>query len=167
MSTRNTPAENSGRIRSFFNNVAEAVSGTEQDFTEGRLSRAILLLSIPAILEMVMESIFVIVDIFFVSKLGADAVATVGLTESLITIIYAIAIGLGTATTSIVSRRIGEKNPDAASVAAIQAILTGLVVSLLIGLPGALFAKKLLGMMGASDVIVNSMSGYTRIMLGG
>jgi putative MATE family efflux protein len=154
-------------IKSFFNNVAEAVSGTEQDFTEGKLSRAILLLAIPAVLEMVMESVFVIVDIFFVSKLGPDAVATVGITESLITIIYAIAIGLGTATTSMVSRRIGEKNHDAASKAAFQAILTGLVVSLMIGIPGALYAERLLGLMGASKQIIEHMSGYTRIMLGG
>jgi len=155
------------KIRSFFSDVAEAVSGSEQDFTEGKLSRAILLLSIPAVLEMIMESIFVIVDIYFVSKLGADAVATVGLTESLITIIYAIAIGLGTATTSIVSRRIGEKNPDAASTAAFQAIFTGVIVSLLIGIPGAIFADKLLEVMGASTSIIEHMSGYTRIMLGG
>ena len=152
---------------SFFREVNEAVSGTEQDFTEGKLSRAILLLSIPAVLEMVMESVFVIVDIYFVSKLGADAVATVGLTESMITIIYAIAIGLGTATTSLVSRRIGEKNPDSASRSAFQAILTGLVVSLLIGIPGAFYAERLLGMMGASPSIIENMSGYTRIMLGG
>ena len=155
------------KLKSFFNNVAEAISGTEQDYTEGSLSRAILLLSIPAVLEMVMESIFVIADIFFVSKLGANAVATVGLTESMMTIIYAISIGLGTATTSLVSRRIGEKNPDAASVAAFQAILTGIIVSLLIGIPGALFSKKLLGMMGSSQPIVEIMSGYTTIMLGG
>jgi putative MATE family efflux protein len=155
------------RIRTFLNNVSEAISGTEQDFTEGKLGRAILLLSIPAVLEMVMESIFVIVDIYFVSKLGANAVATVGLTESIVTIIYAIAIGLGTATTSMVSRRIGEKNADAAATAAFQAILTGIVVSLIIGLPGAIFSKKLLGMMGASKPIVDSMSGYTAIMLGG
>jgi putative MATE family efflux protein len=160
-------ASTKGRLKSFFSNVAEAVSGTEQDFTEGKLSRAILLLSIPAVLEMVMESIFVIVDIFFVSRLGADAVATVGLTESLMTIIYAIAIGLGTATTSMVSRRIGEKNPDSASVAAFQAILTGLAVSLLIGIPGAIYSEKVLGLMGASQPIIENMSGYTRIMLGG
>src|SRR5512133_3474386 len=166
MSTRNTPAENSGRIRSFFNNVAEAVSGTEQDFTEGRLSRAILLLSIPAVLEMVMESIFVIVDIYFVSKLGADAVATVGLTEALVTIIYAISMGLGTATTSLVSRRTGEKKPEEASRTAIQAILTGIIISVIIGMPGAVFAKDILSMMGASEHIISDMSGYTRIMLG-
>lgn len=155
------------RLKSFFRDVAEAVSGTEQDFTEGQLSRAILLLSIPAVLEMIMESVFVIVDIYFVSKLGADAVATVGITESMITIIYAIAIGLGTATTSMVSRRIGEKDPDSASKAAFQAILTGLVVSVFIGIPGALYAERLLDMMGASRPIIDSMSGYTRIMLGG
>jgi putative MATE family efflux protein len=167
MSFGNTNNKEENRIKSLLNSVTEAISGTEQDFTEGKLSRAILLLSIPAVLEMVMESIFVIVDIYFVSKLGANAVATVGLTESMITIIYAIAIGLGTATTSMVSRRIGEKNPDAASIAAFQAILTGIVISVLIGLPGALFAKKLLGLMGASAPILDSMSGYTRIMLGG
>jgi putative MATE family efflux protein len=155
------------RFKSFLRNVSEAVSDTEQDFTEGKLSRAILLLSIPAVLEMVMESVFVIVDIYFVSKLGSNAVATVGLTESMITIIYAIAIGLGTATTSMVSRRIGEKNNDAASVAAFQAILTGMIVSICIGLPGAFFAKRLLGFMGASKPIIDSMSGYTTIMLGG
>ena len=156
-----------GRFKSFFKDVAEAVSGTEQDFTEGKMSRAILLLSIPAVLEMIMESVFVIVDIFFVSKLGADAVATVGITESMVTIIYAIAIGLGTATTSMVSRRIGEKNHLAASKTAFQAILTGFIVSVLIGLPGAIFAGRLLELMGASKAIIVNMSGYTRIMLGG
>jgi putative MATE family efflux protein len=155
------------RARSFFNDVREAVSGTEQDFTEGKLSRAILLLSIPAVLEMIMESIFVIVDIWFVSKLGSDAVATVGLTESLITIVYAISLGLATATTSLVSRRIGEKNPEKASRTALQAILTGIIVSLLIAIPGALWSGKLLDLMGASNEIVSRMSGYTQIMLGG
>jgi putative MATE family efflux protein len=159
--------ENGNRIRIFFRDVVEAVSGTEQDFTEGKLSRAILLLSIPAVLEMIMESIFVIVDIYFVSKLGANAVATVGITESMITIVYAISIGLATATTSMVSRRIGEKNPDGASRISFQAILTGMVVAMLIGIPGALNADKLLRLMGASPEIIDHMSGYTTIMLGG
>jgi putative MATE family efflux protein len=167
MNSENTDIRKENRLKSFLQNVREAVSGTEQDYTEGKLSRAILLLAIPAVLEMVMESVFVIVDIYFVSKLGANAVATVGITESMITIIYAIAIGLGTATTSLVSRRIGEKNPDAASVAAFQAILTGIVVSVIIGLPGAIFSKSLLDLMGASKPIIDSMSGYTRVMLGG
>jgi putative MATE family efflux protein len=167
MDAPNLTTGKSNFIKSLFKDIFEAVSGSEQDFTEGQLSRAILLLSIPAVLEMIMESVFVIADIFFVSRLGADAVATVGLTESLVTIIYAIAIGLGTATTSMVSRRIGEKHNDEASRTAFQAIMTGLLVSLLIGVPGAFFAEKLLSLMGASRSISENMSGYTRIMLGG
>jgi len=167
MNSENINIRKNNRLKSFFKDINEAVSGTEQDYTEGKLSRAILLLSIPSVLEMVMESVFVIVDIYFVSKLGANAVATVGITESMVTIIYAIAIGLGTATTSMVSRRIGEKNPDAASLTAFQAIVTGVVVSIIIGLPGALYSRRLLGLMGASKPIIDSMSGYTRIMLGG
>jgi putative MATE family efflux protein len=163
----NSEEKQKGRIKSFFNDVIEAVSGTEQDFTEGKLSRAILLLSIPAVLEMIMESVFVIVDIYFVSKLGSNAVATVGITESMITIVYAISIGLSTATTSMVSRRIGEKNPDAASKTAFQAILTGITVSIMIGIPGVIYARKLLGLMGASHEIVAQMSGYTTVMLAG
>jgi len=154
-------------IKSLISDIKEAVSGTEQDFTEGKLSKAILLLSIPAVLEMIMESIFVVVDIFFVSKLGADAVATVGLTESLVTIVYAVSLGLATATTSMVSRRIGEKNPGKASETAFQAILTGIIVSLIIGIPGSIYSGKLLEIMGASDAIRAQLSGYTRIMLGG
>ena len=154
-------------IKSLFSDIKEAVSGTEQDFTEGKLSKAILLLSIPAVLEMIMESIFVVADIFFVSKLGADAVATVGLTESLVTIVYAVSLGLATATTSMVSRRIGEKNPGKASETAIQAILTGIIVSLMIGIPGSIYSGKLLEIMGASDAISGQLSGYTKIMLGG
>ena len=167
MGSVNSQIRPDNKFRAFFRQINEAVSGTEQDFTEGKLSRAILLLSIPAVLEMVMESVFVIVDIYFVSKLGADAVATVGITESMVTVIYAIAIGLGTATTSLVSRRIGEKKPDLASRSAVQAILAGLAVSLIIGIPGALYSEKLLDMMGASESIIENMSGYTRIMLGG
>jgi len=154
------------KFKSFFNDITEAVSGTEQDFTEGKLSRAILLLSIPAVLEMIMESIFVIADIFFVSRLGASAVATVGITESMITIVYAISLGLATATTSMVSRRIGEKKPDKASHTAFQAIITGVAVSLIIAIPGAIYSDKLLELMGASNEIITQMSAYTGIMLG-
>jgi putative MATE family efflux protein len=150
----------------FLRDLKEAITGAEQDFTEGRLSRAIILLSIPAVLEMIMESIFVIVDIYFVSKLGANAVATVGLTESMITIVYAISLGIATATTSLVSRRIGEKNPEKASNTAFQAILTGMILSVLIAVPGAFYSNKLLHLMGASPDIIYNMSGYTRIMIG-
>ncbi len=154
-------------LKNLFTSISEAVSGTEQDFTEVRLSKAILLLSIPAVLEMIMESIFVIVDIFFVSKLGAEAVATVGLTESLITIVYAISLGLATATTSLVSRRIGEKNHNKAAETAFQAIITGFTLSVVIAIPGIIFSRQLLEMMGASAEITEKLSGYTRIMLGG
>ncbi len=155
------------KLMLFLKDVREAVTGSGQDFTEVKLSRAILLLSIPAVLEMLMESIFVVVDIFFVSKLGSDAVATVGLTESLLTIVYAISLGLATATTSLVSRRIGEKNPDRASFTALQAIFTGMLVSVIIAVPGAIFAKDLLDVMGASSVIVEEMSQYATISLAG
>lgn len=146
--------------------VMEAISGTEKDFTTGKLSKAIFLLAIPMIMEMIMESVFAVVDIFFVSKLGAGAVATVGITESLITIVYSLAVGLSVATTALVSRRIGEKNSEGASVAAVQAILAGISVSLVISIPGILFAPDILKLMGASAEMLQSYSTYTSIMLG-
>lgn len=147
--------------------IKESISGTTQDFTTGSVGKAILLLSIPMVLEMLMESIFAIVDIFFVSKLGADAVATVGLTESLITIVYAVGIGLSTATTALVARRIGEKQAEGASKVAAQAIIAALTISLLIGIPGAIFAPELLHIMGADANTIAMHSGFTRWMLGG
>lgn len=154
------------RAAKMLSDLREAVSGTEQDFTTGKLGRAVFLLSIPMALEMLMESVFAIVDIFFVSKLGPEAIATVGLTESIITIVYALAVGLSTATSSLISRRIGEKNLEGASTAAFQAILTGILISLFIAVPGVIFAKKLLLLMGASAVIVQEMWGFAAIMIG-
>jgi putative MATE family efflux protein len=151
----------------FLRDLKEAIAGTDQDFTSGKLSRAIFLLSVPMVLEMVMESMFAVADIFFVSKLGADAIATVGLTESLITIVYAIGFGLAMSTSSMVSRRIGEKNPEGAAVTAVQAIYTGLLVSLVVAICGILWAGDMLRLMGANGTIVREMSGYTRLMLGG
>jgi len=153
-------------FKKLLRDLVEAISGTEQDFTKGKLSRAILLLSIPMVLEMVMESVFAIVDIYFVSKLGPDAVATVGITESLMTLIYAIAMGLSMATTAMVSRRIGEKDKKGAGTAAFQAILTGAFVSLMIAIPGIIWAPRLLTLMGASAEMASAYSGYPAIMLG-
>jgi len=147
-------------------NFIEAVKGTDRDYTSGSLRKAIILLSIPMVLEMVLESVFAIVDIYFVSKINSNAVAVVGITESILTIVYSLAWGLSTATSAVVSRRIGEKNPEGASNAAFQAILTGLGVSLLIAVPGYIFASDLLKLMGLSAKIASEYSGYTAIMLG-
>lgn len=146
--------------------IKESIAGSDKDFTNIPLRKSILLLSIPMVLETLMESIFAITDIFFVSKLGPDAIATVGLTESILTMIYAVGMGLSMATTAMVSRRIGEKKPYRASVIAVQAILAGILVSLAIGIPGIIFAPLLLKIMGASSVIVDEYSIYTTITLG-
>lgn len=151
----------------FWSSVREALRGTRQDFTQVPISRAILLLAVPMILEMSMESLFAIVDIFWVSHLGADAVATVGLTEAMLTLIYTVAMGLSIGATATVARRIGEKNPERASSAAVQAIVLGVCLALPIGLTGAAFAPKFLDLMGASPAIVAKGQGYTAVMLGG
>src|SRR5690242_11627557 len=114
---------------SLWASLKEAVRGTEQDFTEAPVGRAILLLSVPMVLEMVMESIFAIVDVFFVSRLGAEAIATVGLTESILALLYALAMGLSIGAMALIARRTGEKDPDAAASVAVQAIGLGLLVS--------------------------------------
>jgi len=154
-------------IKKLFRDIKQAIAGSDQDFTSGSLRRAIFLLSVPMVLEMAMEAIFAVVDIYFVSRLGADAVATVGITESMITLIYALAVGFSLATTAMVSRRIGEKRPEQAAQVAFQSILTGSLVSLAIAIPGSLFAAKLLQLMGTDAEISNSLCGYTRVMLGG
>lgn len=159
--------EQSISIKSIWNALKEAVAGSDRDFTKIPLNKAIFLLAIPMVLEMVMESIFAVVDIFFVTKLGAEAVATVGITESVLTLIYAIAFGFAMGTTALVSRRIGEKRNVEASNEGLQAIITGVIVSLMIAVPGMVFAKDLLRLMGASSEIVNEHSGYTAIMFGG
>ncbi|HPR31627.1 MAG TPA: MATE family efflux transporter [Prolixibacteraceae bacterium] len=146
--------------------IKESLTGEERDYTSGNIKKAVFLLSVPMVLEMLMESVFAVVDIFFVSKLGAEAIATVGITESLVTVIYALAVGLSVATSAVVSRRVGEKKEGKASQSAYQAILTGIVVSLIIAIPGFLFSKDILRAMKASDVIVNEMSGYASIMFG-
>ncbi|MGA3091572.1 MAG: MATE family efflux transporter [Terriglobales bacterium] len=145
----------------------EAIRGSHQDYTSGSLNRAILLLAVPMVLEMVLESLFAVVDVFWVGRLGANAVATVGLTEALLSLIFAVGIGLSMSTTAMVARRIGEKDPEDAAVAGVQAIVLGLITSLAVGIPCFIFAPDLLRLMGASGAIVATGSGYTRIALGG
>jgi putative MATE family efflux protein len=144
-----------------------ALTGKELEFTSGPIGRAIVLLAIPMVLEMVMESVFALTDAFFVSRLGTDAVATVGLTEAMISILFAVAIGSGMATTAMVSRRIGEKDTAGARVAAAQSILLGLMLTLVVALPGVLFAKDLLRLMGGTPELIASGYGYTRVLFGG
>src|SRR6202167_3509413 len=147
--------------------IREAVRGSHQDFTAGNLNRAILLLAIPMVLEMVLESLFAVVDVFWVGRVGANAVATVGLSESLMLLVFAVGMGLSLSTTAMVARRIGEKDPEDAAVAGVQAIILGLTVSVAIGVPALMYAPDLLHLMGASPEIVATGSGYARIALGG
>jgi putative MATE family efflux protein len=152
---------------SAWSSIREALRGSHQDFTSGSLNRAILLLAIPMVLEMVLESLFAVVDVFWVARVSSTAVATVGLTESLLSLVFSVAMGLSLSTTAMVARRIGEKDPEDAAIAGVQAILLGLTVSMLVGVPCLIFAPRLLQLMGASPEIVASGSGYARIALGG
>jgi putative MATE family efflux protein len=144
-----------------------ALTGKELDFTSGPVGRAIILLAIPMVLEMVMESVFALSDAFFVSRLGTDALATVGLTEAMISLLFAVAIGTGMATTAMVARRIGERDTAAAGVAAAQSIVLGILLSLAIAVPGVIFARQLLTFMGGTPELVASGYGYTQVMFGG
>ena len=123
------------RLPAIWSSIREALRGSHQDFTTGNLNRAIVLLAIPMVLEMVLESLFAVVDVFWVGRLGADAIATVGLTESLLSLVFAVGFGLALSTTAMVARRIGEKDPAGAAVAGVQSILIGIATSLVIGLP--------------------------------
>ncbi|TAH37419.1 MAG: MATE family efflux transporter [Planctomycetota bacterium] len=154
------------RPRSWLADIWSVLRGAQHDYTGGELSRAIVLLAVPMVLEMAMESVFAIVDVFFVAKLGDDAVAAVGLTESMLTIVYAFAIGISMAATALIARRIGERNVEGAVRAATQAVAIGVIAGALIGLPCFVFAEDLLRLMGASDAVIAGGSGYTRAILG-
>jgi len=149
-----------------WNLIKEALAGTSQDFTEGSLSRAIALLAIPTVLEMVMESTFGLVDAFWVARLGANALAAVGLTESIVAVLFSIALGLSMAATATVARRIGEKDPEGASVAAVQAIGCGIAVAIITGIGAAFCAPQLLALMHAPADVIRTGSGYATILLG-
>ncbi len=147
--------------------LLEGIRGTHQDFTQGSISRAVFLLATPMVLEMFMESLFAIVDVFWVTRLGANAVATVGLTESMLALVFSVALGVSMSTTAMVARRIGEKDHQGAATAASQAILLGIAVSVLMGLPGLWLSSKLLEWMGGAPDLVLVGHRYTAVMFGG
>jgi putative MATE family efflux protein len=155
------------KLKGFFSLFRQAVAGSEQDYTVGSIRKAVFLLAIPMIMEMMMESVFAVVDIFFVGKLGNEAVATVGLTESVLSLVYSVAIGLSMAATALVARRVGEKNFSEAAHAGMQTILFSLVLSAIIAVAGITSASSVLHLMGASDKMIADNIAYTRIMFGG
>lgn len=152
---------------SFWSILREAIVGSERDFTRGSLRLAIFLLAVPMILEMIMESVFAVVDVFFVASLGADAVAVVGITESMMFIVYAVAMGVAVGAMATVSRRIGEKDSEGAARSATHAIYMGLAVSLVMGIVGIVFAPQFLSLLGAEPQVVEEGTLFARLMLGG
>lgn len=147
--------------------VREAIRGSGQDYTEGPIGRALLLLAVPMVLETVMESLFALTDIFWVSRLGAEAVTAVGLTETILTLVYTLALGLSIGATATVARRTGEKDPEGAARSAVQVVALGAVVAAALGLAGWFAADEVLALMGASPAVVEIGAGYARIMFAG
>jgi putative MATE family efflux protein len=155
------------KLKRFYKYFKLAVTGKQQEFTSGSIRRAIFMLAVPMILEMLMESVFALVDIMYVSQVSVNAVATVGLTESVITLIYAVAIGLSIAATAIVARRVGEKDLKGASNAAVQVIFLGVFVAIIISIIGIMYPKEILQLMGGSPDLIEEGYGYTKVLLGG
>jgi putative MATE family efflux protein len=155
------------KISQLISVIRQSLSGKEQDYTQGSIRKAVFLLAIPMILELSLESVFAVVDMFFVGKLGKNAIATVGYTESVITIVYSIAIGLSTAATAVVARRIGEKNPEGAAHAGAQSMVISLIATLVLSIAGFVFASDILTLMGAEEDVVREGTNFARIMLSG
>lgn len=162
-----TNPSNQNRLAYYYETLKQSLRGEQQDYTQGSIRKAVFLLAIPMILELSLESVFAVVDMFFVGKLGQNAIATVGLTESVVTIIYSVAIGLSTAATAVVARRIGEKNPEAAAHAGAQSIIIAMIATVLLSIAGIVFAADVLRLMGASAEVIKEGTVFTRIMLGG
>src|SRR4051794_21573254 len=160
------PAPHDQRI-TWWTVVRDAIRGTHHDYTAGPIGRAIVLLAIPMILEMAMESVFAVCDVFFVSRLGPDATATVGLTESMMALVYTVAIGLSIGVAAVVARRICGKRPHTAAETAVPGIALGLGVAILVAIVGVTLAPRLLAIMGASPAVRTIGSTFTRVMLGG
>ena len=159
--------QHTSRLSLFISLLKQSFRGDEHDYTQGSIRQAIVLLAIPMILELSLESVFAVVDMFFVGKLGSNAIQTVGLTESVIAIIYTLGMGLGMGTTAVVARRIGEKNPDAAAHAGAQAILMSLLITIVISITGFVYAPDILKLMKAAPEVVHEGAVFARIMLGG
>lgn len=162
-----TNQTNLSRISYIIQTIKQSLRGEAFDYTQGSLRKAVFLLAVPMILELSLESVFAVVDMFFVGKLGKNAIQTVGLTESVITIIYSVAIGLSTAATAIVARRIGEKNPEAAAHSGAQSIMLAFFITVLLSIAGVIYAAEILEIMGAAPDVVKEGAVFTRIMLGG
>jgi len=162
-----TQSSHTNTLKKVFNYFIQAIRGKENEFTSGSIRKAIFMLSIPMILEMMMESIFAIVDIAYVSQVSVNAVATIGLTESVVTLVYAVAVGLSMAATAIVARRIGAKDIQGAKEAAVQAIVLGVLVAVIVGVFGFIYAKDILALMGAEAALIAEGYGYTQWLLGG
>ena len=154
-------------MKRWFALFREAIRGSDRDYTTGPVGSALVLLSVPMVLEMAMESLFAVVDVFFVSRVSADAVATVGITESMLAIVYTVAMGLGIGATAVVARRMGEKDDDGAAQAAAQAIAIGLIVSTAIAVFGFVNAERLMRLMGATPSMIESSLGYAQVMFAG
>lgn len=162
-----TASNNTNPFAKAYAIIRQSLNGEQQDYTQGSISKAVFLLAIPMILELSFESVFAVVDMFFVSKLGPNAIATVGLTESVITLLYSIAIGLSTAATAIVARRIGEKNAEDAAHAGAQSLIITIIAALVVTIAGTVYASDILSFMGASKEVVEQGAIFTRIMFGG
>ncbi len=157
----------SNRISGIFSLIRQSLNSELQDYTTGSIRKAVILLAIPMMLEMCMESVFAVVDIYFVSHLGKHATSIVGLTESVITIVYSLAIGISMAATALVARRVGEKDNKAASKAGMQSIFISLAITIAVSIPGFIYAKDILRLMGAETAAIETGVGYTRIIMGG
>lgn len=159
--------EKRSRALKIFDTIVQSLKGVEYDYTKGSINKAVFLLAIPMMLELSLESVFAVVDMFFVSQLGPNAIATVGLTESVVTIVYSISIGLSTGATAIIARRVGEKDLPSAAKACAQALIIALAVSVVISFPGIFFASDILALMGASPEVVNEGAIFAQILIGG
>jgi putative MATE family efflux protein len=163
------PTTYNGKLYTIFFLIKRALQGEEQDYTKGSIRKAVFMLAVPMIMEMMMESVFAIVDLYFVGHLpdSSHAIQTVGLTESVLTIIYSLAIGISMAATALVARRVGEKNPEGAAKAGMQALIVSVIVTLIISIPGFIYAADILRLMGAEEATIIIGTPYIRIMMGG